>query len=60
MTRTRQIAVVGKGEPDEALAPLAEEVGRRLAEANAIVVCGGRGGVMEGAPRRELAAGPGD
>ena len=32
MTRGRQIAVVGKGEPDEALAPLAEEVGRRLAE----------------------------
>ena len=51
VTRGRQIAVVGKGEPDEALAPLAEEVGRRLAEADAIVVCGGRGGVMEAAAR---------
>ena len=40
--RGRQIAVIGKGEPDEALAPLAEEVGRRLAEAGAAVVCGGR------------------
>jgi uncharacterized protein (TIGR00725 family) len=57
VTRGRQIAVVGKGEPDEALAPLAEEVGRRLAEANAIVVCGGRGGVMEATARGAHGAG---
>jgi uncharacterized protein (TIGR00725 family) len=57
VTRGRQIAVVGKGEPDDALAPLAEEVGRRLAEANAIVVCGGRGGVMEAAARGARGAG---
>ena len=57
MTRHRQIAVVGKGEPDQALAPLAEEVGRRLAEANATLVCGGRGGVMEAAARGARGAG---
>ena len=51
MTRPRQIAVTGKGAPDEELARLAEEAGRRLAEADAIVVCGGLGGVMEAAAR---------
>ena len=51
MTRPRQIAVTGKGAPDEELAQLAEEVGRRLAEADASVVCGGLGGVMEAAAR---------
>ncbi|OLE35372.1 MAG: hypothetical protein AUG48_10785 [Actinobacteria bacterium 13_1_20CM_3_68_9] len=57
MTRRRQVAVVGKGEPDEGLAPLAEDVGRRLAEAGAIVVCGGLGGVMEAAARGAREAG---
>ncbi len=51
MNRRPQIAVIGKGTPDEQLAPLAEEVGRRLAQAGAIVVCGGMGGVMEAASR---------
>jgi uncharacterized protein (TIGR00725 family) len=51
MTRPIQIAVIGKGDPDDDLAPLAEEVGRRLAEAGASVVCGGLGGVMEAAAR---------
>ena len=47
----RQIAVTGKGTPDDDLAGLAQEVGRRLAEAGAVVVCGGMGGVMEAASR---------
>jgi uncharacterized protein (TIGR00725 family) len=51
VNRRPQIAVIGKGTPDEQLAPLAEEVGRRLAQAGAIVVCGGMGGVMEAASR---------
>ncbi len=51
MNRRPQIAVIGKGTPDEQLAPLAEEVGRRLAQAGAIVVCGGMGGIMEAASR---------
>lgn len=36
---------------------VAERVGRRLAEAGAIVVCGGLGGVMEGAARGAHRAG---
>ena len=44
----RQVAVIGAGGATEGSETwrLAEEVGRRLAEAGAIVVCGGRGGVM--------------
>jgi uncharacterized protein (TIGR00725 family) len=47
--RAVQIAVVGAGDPEPALVAVAEEVGRRLAEANAVLVCGGLGGVMEAA-----------
>ena len=57
MTRRPQIAVIGKGTPDGELVPLAEEVGRRIAEAGAVVVCGGMGGVMEGASRGAREAG---
>jgi uncharacterized protein (TIGR00725 family) len=51
--RATQVAVIGSGtcEQDSELAGLAEEVGRRLAEAGAVVVCGGLGGVMEAASR---------
>jgi uncharacterized protein (TIGR00725 family) len=57
--RVRQIAVIGSGrlEPGSELARLAEEVGRRLAEAGAVVVCGGLGGVMEAASRGAAEAG---
>jgi uncharacterized protein (TIGR00725 family) len=57
MERQTQIAVIGKGVPDDELTPLAEEVGRRLAEAGAVVVCGGLTGVMEGVARGASAAG---
>jgi uncharacterized protein (TIGR00725 family) len=57
MERRRQVAVIGKGTPDEELTPLAEEVGRRLAEAEAVVVCGGLTGVMEGVARGASTAG---
>jgi uncharacterized protein (TIGR00725 family) len=55
----RQIAVVGSGTCTEETEVwrLAEEVGRRLAEAGAVVVCGGRGGVMEAAARGAAEAG---
>ena len=53
----RQISVVGAGKPDPTTDGLAEEVGRRLAEAGATVVCGGLGGVMEAACRGAKAAG---
>jgi uncharacterized protein (TIGR00725 family) len=44
----RQVAVIGAGGAEEGSEAwgLAEDVGRRLAEAGAVVVCGGRGGVM--------------
>jgi len=57
MARKRQVAVIGKGTPDEELTPVAEEVGRLLAEAGAVVVCGGLTGVMEGVARGASAAG---
>jgi uncharacterized protein (TIGR00725 family) len=57
MERQTQIAVIGKGVPDDELTPLAEEVGRRLAEAGAVVVCGGLTGIMEGVARGASAAG---
>jgi uncharacterized protein (TIGR00725 family) len=54
-----QISVIGSGTcaQDSELARLAEEVGRRLAEAGAVVVCGGMGGVMEAASRGASGAG---
>jgi uncharacterized protein (TIGR00725 family) len=49
----RQISVIGSGDcaQDSELAGLAEEVGRGLAAAGAVLVCGGMGGVMEAASR---------
>jgi uncharacterized protein (TIGR00725 family) len=61
MARRRpvQVAVIGGGavEAGSEAAQLAEEVGRRLAEAGATVVCGGRTGVMEAAARGAASAG---
>lgn len=45
------IAVVGPGQASDAEAANAEALGRRLAEAGAIVVGGGLGGVMEAVAR---------
>lgn len=49
--RPRQIAVIGAGgaEPGSEAWQLAEAVGRGLAAAGVVLVCGGRGGVMEAA-----------
>lgn len=52
-----RVAVIGNGKPDPVTDGLAEEVGRLLAEAGAVVVCGGLGGVMEAACRGAAAAG---
>jgi uncharacterized protein (TIGR00725 family) len=56
---SRQIAVIGSGScaQDSELAVLAEEVGRGLAEAGAVLVCGGMSGVMEAASRGGAEAG---
>jgi uncharacterized protein (TIGR00725 family) len=57
MARRPQIAVIGKGAPDEELAALAEEVGRGIADGGGVLVCGGMGGVMEAASRGARGAG---
>ncbi len=51
------IAVVGASQPTESQERAAEEVGRRLGAAGAIVVTGGRGGVMAAAGRGAREAG---
>lgn len=59
--RPRHVAVVGDGEPRgpdaHRLLAWAEEIGQYLARANAVVVTGGLGGVMEAASRGAVAAG---
>jgi len=45
------IAVIGGSAPTAEEMSLAEQVGRAVAEAGAVLVCGGRGGVMEAACR---------
>jgi uncharacterized protein (TIGR00725 family) len=57
--RRRQVAVIGAGAAAEGSESwrLAEEVGRRLAEAGVTVVCGGRGGVMAAVARGAASAG---
>ena len=47
MSRPAVVAVVGGSKASADERKKAHEVGRLLAEAGAIVVCGGRGGVME-------------
>jgi uncharacterized protein (TIGR00725 family) len=51
------VSVVGSAVCTPAQAEIAEEVGRLLAEHGAILVCGGRGGVMEAACRGSQKAG---
>jgi uncharacterized protein (TIGR00725 family) len=57
VSRRPQVAVIGPREASEAELALAAEVGRRLAEAGAVVVCGGLGGVMEAVSRAANEAG---
>jgi uncharacterized protein (TIGR00725 family) len=57
MTRRTQISVIGGGEGSDELLRKAEAVGRGIAEADAVLVCGGRGGVMEAASRGAAEAG---
>ena len=49
--RPVRVAVAGAGGGEAALMEAAEEVGRRIAEAGAVLICGGLGGVMEAAAR---------
>src|SRR4051812_14436496 len=54
---TPYVAVVGSGDAPREETAIAERVGRALADAGAVVVCGGLGGVMEGACRGAKAGG---
>ncbi len=56
-SRPPHVAVVGPSEATSAELAAAEEVGRRLAERGAVVVCGGRGGAMEAVCRGAKSAG---
>lgn len=49
--RPIRVAVVGAGICGDDLLVLAEDVGRALARTGAVLICGGLGGVMEGAAR---------
>jgi uncharacterized protein (TIGR00725 family) len=51
------IGVAGASQPGPEVLAEAETLGRRLAEAGAVVVCGGGGGVMEAVCRGARAAG---
>jgi uncharacterized protein (TIGR00725 family) len=51
------VGVAGASRPEAALLDQAELLGRRLAEAGAVVVCGGGPGVMEAVCRGAKAAG---
>jgi uncharacterized protein (TIGR00725 family) len=57
MGRRTVVAVVGQGECDEELGALAHEVGRLVAQSRAVLVCGGRDGVMLWASRGAQEAG---
>jgi uncharacterized protein (TIGR00725 family) len=57
LTRPTQIAVIGPRQASDRELALAEDVGRRLGEAGATLVCGGLGGCMEAAARGARAAG---
>jgi uncharacterized protein (TIGR00725 family) len=56
-TPALRIAVIGGAECTGEVESLAETVGRHVAEAGALLVCGGLGGVMEAAARGASAAG---
>lgn len=51
------IAVIGGAAPTPEEEAAAESVGRMLAEGGAILICGGRGGIMEAACRGARSAG---
>jgi len=55
--RKKIISVIGAGVCNDDIGKLAEEVGRRIAEEGAILLCGGLGGVMEHAARGAKSAG---
>ena len=45
------VGVIGAGDCSEEICELAEKVGEKIAQAGAVLVCGGLGGVMEAAAK---------
>jgi uncharacterized protein (TIGR00725 family) len=56
-SRRRLVAVCGESDPQTLLAQLAFELGRGIAQRQAVLICGGLTGVMEHAARGARAAG---
>jgi uncharacterized protein (TIGR00725 family) len=56
-SRRRLVAVCGESDPQTSLAALAFELGRGIAQRQAVLICGGLTGVMEHAARGARAAG---
>ena len=52
-----RIGVIGGARPEARFEKIAREVGRRIAEAGAVLVCGGLGGVMKAASQGAKEAG---
>jgi uncharacterized protein (TIGR00725 family) len=57
MTRPLRIGVIGAGRSSPKLDEWAETIGRGVAEAGAVLICGGLGGVMAAAARGARKAG---
>ncbi len=57
MTQPLRIGVIGSHACDEGVADIARRVGRLIAEAQAVLVCGGLGGVMAAAAKGAMDAG---
>ena len=57
MTRKKIIGVIGAGSCDDRIYRIAEEMGSRIAESGAVLICGGLGGVMEAASKGAKGAG---
>jgi len=57
IAENKRIGVIGGAQADRASLEAAARVGRLIAEAEAVLVCGGLGGVMEAAARGAKAAG---
>jgi uncharacterized protein (TIGR00725 family) len=53
----RSIAIVGAGDANAAVCDLAYAAGREVAKRGAVLICGGRGGVMAAAARGTQSAG---
>lgn len=57
MAPRNAIAVIGTGDATEDVRSAAREVGSAIARMGAVLICGGRGGVMEAAARGARSAG---